>query len=131
MLTSAEARAVVRHFFAEARTFDALELDMIFKAILSADADGSGFSLGAVLAKLDSRPQRILSEISFSECGVREEQAVEQASECLQRLEEKSLHRQCEHLKKLVREAEAQGNLDEAFRVMGELNGLMRVSDKA
>jgi DNA primase len=130
MLTSADARAVVRHFFAEAKTLDRPELGIIFEAILSLHADGSAFSLGAVLASLDSRSQRILSEISFSECGVTEEQAVEQALGCLKRFEEKSFHRKLEHLKKRVREAEAQGNLNEALRAMEELNGAMRLSGK-
>ncbi len=130
MLTSADARAVVRHFFTQAETLDTPELGTIFQAILSPGADASSFSLGAVLATLDSRSQRVLSEISFSECGVTEEQAVEQALGCLKQFEEKSFHRKLELLKRRVREAEAQGNLNEAFRAMEELNGVMRLSGK-
>jgi hypothetical protein len=131
MLASTNARAVVRHFFTEAGTLELPELETIFEAILSVDADGSTFSLGAVLKNLDSRSQRILSEIGFSECGVTEEQAVDQALGCLKRLEEKSFDRKRQHLRNVVREAEAQGNLNEAFHAMEELNELTRISGKA
>ncbi len=130
MLTSADARAVIRHYFAEAGHLEVLELKTIFEAALSADAPGAGFSLAAVVASLDSRSQRIISEISFSESGVTEEHAAEQAIDCLKRLEEKSIQKKYDQLKKRVREAEAEGNLDEAFRLTEELDRATRPSGK-
>jgi DNA primase len=130
MLASADARKVVRHFFSEAGTLEILELKTIFEAIFSASPDDAVVSLAAIVASLDSRSQRILSEISFSESGIPEEHAAEQALDCLKRLEEKSFQKKCEHLKKLVREADARGDLNEAFRLTEELDGLTRLSGK-
>jgi DNA primase len=131
MLTSADARAVIRHFFSEAEALDVLELRTIFEAILSASADDASFSLAATVASLDSRSQRILEEIGFSESGVTEEHATEQALDCLKRLEEKSFQKECEHLKKRIREADERGDLNEALRLTEELDRLKRVSGKA
>jgi DNA primase len=131
MLASAEARSVIRHFFAEAETLELLEFKTLFEPILSADTLDASFSLAAVVPNLEPRLQRILSEIGFSESGVTEERALEQALDCLKRLESKSFQRKCEHLKKLVREADARGDLNEAFRLTEKLDELIRTSGKA
>ncbi len=45
----------------------------------------------------------------------------EQALHCLELLEAKSVQAKCERLKKRIRELELQGNFEEAFRLMDDL----------
>ena len=128
MLSSADARAVIRHFLAGFEALNMLEFKPLFDAVLAAETPETPFSLPAALAMLDSRLQRILSEIGFSESGVAEEYASQQAIDCLKLLELKFLTSRGDELKKQIRKLEAEGKLDEAFILANQLDALRRAS---
>ncbi len=130
MLASADARAVIRHYLSQPNTLEMLELRAVFEAVLAAESSENPFSLPAIIDTLEPRFERILSEIGFSESGVAEEHAAEQALDCLKLLDAKSKQGKRESLKSRIKEAETQGKLDEALRLMTELDGLGRTSAK-
>ncbi len=124
MLASTESRAVVRHYFSTTDSLHQLEAKPIFEAILSTDE--SAFSFSAVIDRLDARLQRVLSEINFSESGVSEELAAQQALDCLKLLEARSLQGRRDELKRRIREFESQGKIEEALNLMNELDRIQR-----
>ena len=128
ILASAYARAVVRHFLAKPGASDALEFRPIFDALVGSDEDDGSVSLTTVLAALDERAQQILSEIAFSESGVREDHAAEQALECLSKLETKSLEAKRDALRRRIRTLEVEGKIEEALLLMNELDRSKRPS---
>jgi DNA primase len=128
MLASADARTAVRHFLLKPGANEVLERKPIFDAIIASDRNGQSFSITQVLAALDEREQQILTEIGFSESGVREEHAAEQAVDCLRLLEARSREAKREELKQRIRTLELEGKLEEALRVAGELDHSQRPS---
>jgi DNA primase len=128
MLSSADARAVVRHYLSESDSLERLELKTIFQAILSSDTPDHPFSLDRVMDSLDAHLQRIVTEIGFAESGMTEDHAPEQALHCLKLLEAKSVQAKCQDLKKRIRKLELQQNFGEALRLMDELDRVSRAS---
>jgi DNA primase len=128
MLASADARTAVWHFLLKPGANEVLERKPIFDAIIASDRNGQSFSITQVLAALDEREQQILTEIGFSESGVREEHAAEQAVDCLRLLEARSREAKREELKQRIRTLELEGKLEEALRVAGELDHSQRPS---
>ncbi len=128
MLASPDARAIVRHYLTETDGLERLELRAIFEAILSAETGDSSFSMSEVVSTLDSHFGQILTTVSFSESGMAEEHAAEQALDCLKLLEAKSIRARCDALKKSIRELEQQGNVHEAIRLMNDLDAMKRSS---
>ncbi len=130
LLASAEARAAIRHYLSNANLLGLLELRNIFEAVINLD-DSAPFSLEALAGGLEPRLQQILSEISFSDCGIREEDAAEQALHCLKALETKAASAKCEILRRQIREMEQAGNVHEALRLADELDSLRRRAARA
>jgi DNA primase len=128
MLISPEARAAIKHYFASTNILHALELRSIFETALALDAEAIAFSLEALSSRLEPRLQRMLIELSFSDAGVREEDAPQQALHCLRALETKSLNLECEALRRRIRESEQNGNIAEAMRLTDELDKIRRAS---
>ena len=128
LLAGVEARTIIRHYLASGGTLNGLQLLPVFEAILSAEKTDTPFSLGAVTASLDSRSQRILTEISFSDSGVTESNAGQQALNCLQALEGKSVAVRRETLRRKIRELESAGDMNEALRLTNELDTIGRPS---
>ncbi len=126
MLANADARTVIRQFFASWSHSAQLEAKPIFEAILAVDE--SNFSLSEVIDRLEPRLQRILSEINFSESVVSEELAVQQALDCLKSLETRASQHRSAEIKKQIREFEAAGNLKDAIRLMTELDMINRAA---
>jgi hypothetical protein len=124
MLASSDARAVIRHYFSDSRFLEMLELKPVVEAILSAEAEGRPFSLSTCSESLEERFRKLLEAISFSESAVSEEQAAEQALDCLKLIEAKFLQARRESLKRRIRQLESEGNLNEAFRLISELDAL-------
>jgi DNA primase len=127
LLASADARAAIRRYLSNPDLLGLLELRDIFEAALKLD-DATPFSLEALAGGLEPRLQRILSEISFSDCGIREEDAAEQALHCLKALETKAGSAKCEILRRRIRQLEQTGNVQEALRLADELDSLKRRS---
>ncbi len=131
LLTSADARIAIKHFLLRADILHLLELRPIFETMLILDREGAPFSVDAVASRLEPRMQRILAELSFSDFGVQEEDASEQALRCLEALEAKSLRAARDRLRQQIKELQRQGNLPEALRVAGELDRMDAASSEA
>jgi DNA primase len=120
LLTSADARSAVKHYMASSEHFPLLEARDIFESVLQFD------SMEEMTAHLSERSQRILAEISFGESVLEEETAAGQALHCLKALEAKAIMLQSDTLKRQIRELEANGNMEDALRVMNELTRLQK-----
>jgi DNA primase len=132
LLASAEARVAIRHYLANSGDFLApLELRGIFELIVRFDETSRPFSMETISGGLEPRLQRILAEIGFSELGIPEEGAAEQALQCLRALEAKATDARRETLRRQVRELEQSGNFTEAMRLAEELNTLKRSTSGA
>ena len=128
LLASADARAAIQHFLSKSDILPLLELRSIFEAALAIAAENAAFSLDSLTGRLDARHQRILTDISFADFGIQEENAAEQALHCLRALETKLIAAKCQTLKRQIRELEQQGKLEEALNLADELNKLRRAS---
>jgi DNA primase len=129
LLASAEARAAIRHYLVNADLLALLELRSIFENVMKLH-DDVPLSLDSLASGLDPRLQRILSEITFSDCGIREEDAAGQALHCLKALETKAASAKYERLKRQIRDLEQKGNFQEALRLTDELDSLKRQSQR-
>ncbi|HEX3685039.1 MAG TPA: DNA primase [Bryobacteraceae bacterium] len=128
LLISPEARAAIKHYLAGTNILHILELRSIFETALALDAESIAFSLEALASRLEPRLQRIVTEVSFSDLGIGEADAAQQALHCLRALETKSVNVQCEALRRRIRESEQGGNLAEAMRLTDELDKIRRAS---
>jgi hypothetical protein len=66
--------------------------------------------------------QQILTDLSFSELGIQEEDAAYQAVHCLRALEAKAVKAACTTLRQRIQELEKRGDFSEALRLADELN---------
>ena len=128
LLASDEARTTINQHLRRTDILAILELRPIFEAVLAFDREGTPFSLEAVSSGLEPRMQQMLMDFSFSDLGVREENAVQQALHCLEALDRKAVSAECEGLRRRIRELEEEGNFTEALRLADELNKVKRAS---
>ena len=124
LLLGQDAGAAIKHFLRRSDVLDVLELKGIFETVVALDTEGVPFSIEAVASRLEPRLQRIFTDLSFSDFGIREEDAAEQALHCLKALELKSVDAKRNSLRRRIRELEQEGNFEEALRYAGELNEL-------
>lgn len=122
ILISADARHAIIHYLSSREILAYLELRPIFSSVLEIDRDGIPFSISALAGRLEPRMQRILTEVSFSEETMGEEDAAQQALHCLRALENKVNAARLVDLKRRIRELEEQGNSAEAMQLMNELD---------
>jgi len=122
LLVSADARAVIEQYLSGSPLLPLLELRQIFEAAFALSAEGASFSLEALTGRVDGRLERILIDVTFSDCTVQEESAAEQAISCLKALESKSVTAAQQQLKIRIRDLEREGNFAEALRLADELN---------
>ncbi len=122
LLLSADARTVITKYLKRPGLLDLLELRSIFEAALTVSAEATEFSIPALVDRLEPRSQRILTELSFSDLGIQEEDAESQALHCLRALETKALDTERRILRQRIRELERQGDFAEALRLADELN---------
>jgi DNA primase len=122
LLLSAHARAAINEYVSRADLMHLLELRKIFETVLALDAEGVPFSVEVVASRLEPRLQRILTDLSFSELGINEEDAAYQAVHCLRALEVKAVDAACNTLRQRIRELEERGDFTEALRLADELN---------
>jgi DNA primase len=122
LLLSADAREAIKEYVSRAHVLHVLELRRIFEAVLALDTDGVPFSVQALASRLEPRLQRILTDLSFSELGINEEDAAYQAVHCLRALETKAVSAACNTLRQRIRELEERGEFTEALRLADELN---------
>lgn len=128
LLSSADARAAIKNFLLRADILQVLDLRPLFEAVLRLEDEGVPFSVEALAARLEPHLQRMLGELSFSDTGMRDEDAAEQALHCLQALEAKSESAARDSLRRRIKELENQGNLAEALRLADELDRMRPAS---
>jgi DNA primase len=126
LLASEDARAAVRHYMKSSGHFPLLEARDVFEAVLSFNEEQQKFSMEAISGQLSERSQRILTEIGFGESALEENSAAGQALHCLRALEAKAVTVQSDTLRRRIKELEASGDMQEALRVMEELNCLKK-----
>jgi DNA primase len=126
LLLSAEARTAINEYLRRSDLLAILELRPIFEAVLALDKEDAPFSLEAVASRLDARMQKMLTDFSFSDFGIREENATQQALHCLEALDVKGVEATCGSLRRRIRELEEKGNFTEALRLADELDKLRR-----
>ena len=122
LLISHNARVAIREYLRHSDTLPILELKEIFEAVLAADEGSEDFPIDRVMAALEERPQKILTELSFLDLGIDENDAPQQALHCLEQLEQTAADQRREQLKKQIREAEQAGDLPRALRLADELS---------
>lgn len=122
LLCSADARAAIQQYLRRTEIISLLELRSIFEAALVLDEEGIAFCAEALGARLELRMQKILSELSFGDLGITEEDAVQQALHCLRALEAKAESAKRDGLRRRIRELEQAGNFEEALVLADELN---------
>jgi DNA primase len=122
LLSSADAREAIKDYISRANLLHVLELRRIFEAVLALDAEGVQFSVEALASRLEPRLERILTDLSFSDLGINEEDAAYQAIHCLRALETKAVDAACNTLRRRIRELEERGEFPEALRLADELN---------
>ncbi|MBV9762510.1 MAG: DNA primase [Acidobacteriaceae bacterium] len=128
LLISSEARQTIKHYLASANILHLFELRGIFDTALALDDEGVSFSLESLASRLEPRLQRIVTELSFADLDVREDNAVRHTLDCFRAWETKSLQAEFESLRRRIRELEQSGNLAEAMRLAGELDKIRRPS---
>jgi hypothetical protein len=128
LLTSEEARQAIAQYLRRIDMLPALEVKPVFAALMALGEEGAPFSIDALLARVDTRSQQIVSELSFSELGVREDGALQQALHCLEALERKALQLQSESMKVRIRELDREGRTAEALDLTAKLDELQRTS---
>ncbi len=126
LLCSAQARAAIQQYLRKTDILQLLELKSIFEAGLALEDEGIEFCAEALGTRLEPRMQRILSELSFQDKGMAEEDAVQQALHCLTALEAKSASAKRDSLRRRIRELEQAGNFQEALLLADELNRVKR-----
>jgi DNA primase len=122
LLSSADAREAIKDYINRANLLHVLDLRRIFEAVLALDAEGVQFSVEALASRLEPRLERILTDLSFSDLGINEEDAAYQAIHCLRALETKAVDAACNTLRRRIRELEERGEFPEALRLADELN---------
>ncbi|MBV9302081.1 MAG: DNA primase [Acidobacteriaceae bacterium] len=122
VLLSADARCEIKKFAIRPEILNLLELRSVFEAWLQLEEEGVEFSLPALTSRLDPRLARIVTDLSFSELGMTQEDALDQALHCLRALEAKAIDAARSDLRHRIRELEKQGNFSEAFELMNQFD---------
>lgn len=128
LLTNEEARQAIAQYLRKIDMLPVLEMKPVFAALMALTEEGAPFSADALLARIDTRSQKIVSELSFADLGIPEDGALQQALHCLEALERKAAQVQSESIKVRIRELEREGNMDEVLRLTAELDKLKRAS---
>jgi DNA primase len=123
-LLSQEARTVIRQYFSQTQILHLLELRSFFDAALKINDEGASFPVERALEGLETRMQKILTELSFADLGITESDAPQQAIHCLEALEATARIKQREDIKRRIRELEQAGQFSEALQLAEELNNL-------
>ena len=128
LLLSEDAREAVKQYLRLADVAHLLDMKSFFDALLALDREEIPFSLTTISARLDTRVQKILEELSFADIGISEEDAPQQAIHCLRALEATSIDSARRRLRTQIRDMEGAGNFTEALRLTTELDKLKRAA---
>ncbi len=128
LLTSQDARQTIVEHLRKVDMLAALQTRNIFEATIELENAGVPFSMEALSARLDEREKKIVTEVSFAELGIPEDGALQQSLHCLEALENTAVKLKIEELETRVAELDRQGNMEEAMRVLSEIDRMKRAS---
>ncbi|MBV8895848.1 MAG: DNA primase [Acidobacteriaceae bacterium] len=128
LLTSEDARQAILQYLRRLDMLPVLEMRGVFEAALALENEGVAFSTEALSPRVDGRAQKIITELSFSDLGIPEDGALQQALHCLEALERKAAKVTIRDLEMRVSELERDGNTEEAMRVIAEIDKRKRAS---
>ncbi len=120
----------ITNYLVSSNVLHLLESRIILESAMAAEREGLPFAVETLSARLDPRWQRILSTLTFSDLGIQESEAAQQALHCLRALENKAAEAKCSDLKGQIRALEQQGNFQEALRLMTELDRVKAASSE-
>jgi hypothetical protein len=100
----------------------------VFQAVIAVENEGVTFSLEALSSRLDQRAQKIITELSFADLGIPEDGALQQALHCLEALEKTATKVTIRDLELRISQLEREGNMEEAMRLVDEVNRFKRAS---
>jgi DNA primase len=98
----------------------------IFQALFAMQDAGAPIRFSELSGRLEEQDQTLLARVVLSDKGEHEEDSPERALECLRTLEDQEMESRRSALKAQIREAERAGMLEEAMRLMSDLNNLDR-----
>lgn len=119
VLQNENARVAVMHYLKQSGVPASLHLKSVFNAMLAMEPEH--FNLNGLIERLESREQKIVSELSFKYADMSQDTAAGQALQCLKALESKNVEDRRAELRRRIQSAEAQGNMDEALRLAEDL----------
>ncbi|HYO83220.1 MAG TPA: DNA primase [Bryobacteraceae bacterium] len=99
----------------------------LFEKIAAIHSVDDGFTYGVLESQLADDEKKLLSEIALSDKSG-EVMTAEQAVGFAQLLEEEDFTIACRHMERRIQEAEKQGNIQEALRLMQELSDRKRAN---
>jgi DNA primase len=99
----------------------------IFQALFAMQEAGAPIRFSELAARIEEQDQHLLAAVVFSDKGEQEDHSAERVLECLRALEDQEREARRSALKAQIREAERAGMLEEALRLMSDLNTLDQV----
>jgi len=127
LLASEQARAEILPRL-DTQDFVARE---IFEAMRHQHDSGSPVTFSAIEARLSAPAQALLHEVASADEMIDEDLAVQQAQACLRRLEADLRRKQIDDLRAKVKAAEREGQMNEALRIIAELERLRKEMNTA
>lgn len=121
LLTNAEAREVILPQLDGLPAIEASPAKRIFHALFALAASGSPITYSQLHGRLEDEDRDLLSETLFRE-GV--EPTLEDGLACLEAMRHTDAAAERARLKTQIRDAERRGDVQEAMRLMGDLDGL-------
>jgi DNA primase len=126
LLASPEVRRVVLPRLKAMPACEQFVTRRIFQALFAIDETQAPFRFAELEARLAEPDRELLATLVFADKPDDEEYSLEQAVECLRRLEQDDREAQRAALKARIKDAERAGMLEEALRIAEELARLER-----
>jgi DNA primase len=129
LLRSPEARGTVLPRLEGIEALERSRARGVFRAMLQLQALGREWSYADLEARLDDADKTLLAALIFADQMEESDASLDQAIECLRALQHGNRRAQRAELKRRIQQAERDGNLEEAIRLMEELRRLERDSE--
>ncbi len=124
LLTNPETRREVIPRLRELDAIQGFETKAIFEAVVQSWDEKPGFTYPDLEARLPDNERALMGKLLFDEDLSEETASMEQALNCLRRLESSTTKSARSDLRRRIQDAERGGNLEEALRLMKELDAL-------
>jgi DNA primase len=126
LLSSETARLRVIPELQVMAAVDRFVMRNVFKAIFTVYEDQHSFRFSDLEGRLDDADRNLLSHVVFADEGMEESTALEQAVACLHSLKAEDPKAEVADLRVRIQSAEREGNMQEAIRLMEELDRKVR-----